>query len=289
MQIEELVEAAARRMAVADGQNPDKLSHNSFEWWRHYVPMARAAIEATLSAAEPVVYVSRKSLEQLNAEGSHVAVQTLIHRVPLRSGNGVPLFAGPLETTPSVAVKALEWRSGSTQHRQVASVFDRPMYEAGIDNGRWYWLHNWNGLALRRVDSENEAKAAAQADYEARIISALSAQGQETNCAKCGMKKHTPLRVDRMGGYVCLTCIDTALSAQVQDAAAKSLADAYQKYLDASDLYNERLAISKTKALGTMRVDEEYRAIDEARRAFDKLAVDIAKSALPAAPAKQEG
>lgn len=81
----------------------------------------------------------------------------------------------------------------------------------------------------------------------------------------------------------------SALSAQVQDVAAKSLADAYQKYLDASDLYNERLAISKTKAFGTMRVDEEYRAIDDARRAFDKLAIDIAKSALPAAPAKQEG
>lgn len=80
-----------------------------------------------------------------------------------------------------------------------------------------------------------------------------------------------------------------ALSAQVQDVAAKSLAGTYQKYLDASDIYNERLAISKTKATGTMRVDEEYRAIDEARRAFDKLAVDIAKSALPAAPAKQEG
>lgn len=80
---------------------------------------------------------------------------------------------------PSVAVKALEWRIGSTQHRQVASVFDRPMYEVGIDNGRWYWLHNWNGLALRRVDSENEALAAAQADYEARILSALSAQVQD--------------------------------------------------------------------------------------------------------------
>lgn len=58
MQIEELVEAAARRMAVADGQNPDKLSHNSFEWWRHYVPMARAAIEAALSAAEPIATVA---------------------------------------------------------------------------------------------------------------------------------------------------------------------------------------------------------------------------------------
>lgn len=88
---------------------------------------------------------------------------------------------------------------------------------------------------------------------------------------------------------ICARIARDALSAQVQDVAAKSLADAYQKYLDASDLYNERLAISKTKALGTMRVDEEYRAIDEARRAFDKLAVDIAKSALPAAPAKQEG
>ncbi len=163
--------------------------------------------EAALSAAEPVVYVSRKSLEQLNAEGSHVAVQTLIHRVPLRSGNGVPLFAGPLETTPSVAVKALEW------------IVQHP---------------------------------------------------EESNASVWDVAKN-------------------ALSAQVQDAAAKSLADAYQKYLDASHLYNERLAISKTKALGTMRVDEEYRAIDEARRAFDKLAVDIAKSALPAAPAKQEG
>ncbi|MNE52703.1 hypothetical protein D3C87_1572850 [compost metagenome] len=83
--------------------------------------------------------------------------------------------------------------------------------------------------------------------------------------------------------------IRSSLSAQVQDVAAKSLADAYQKYLDAVNLYNERHGVMKTKALGTMRVDEEYKAIDEARRAFDKLAVDIAKSALPAAPAKQEG
>jgi hypothetical protein len=55
MQIsDEMVEKAARRMAVADGKNPDKLSHNSFEWWRHYVPMARAVLEPALSAAEPV-------------------------------------------------------------------------------------------------------------------------------------------------------------------------------------------------------------------------------------------
>jgi len=35
---------------------------------------------------------------------------------------------------------------------------------------------------------------------------------QATNCAGCGKHKHTPLRVDKMGGYVCLTCIDKKLS-----------------------------------------------------------------------------
>jgi hypothetical protein len=64
--------------------------------------------------------------------------------------------------------------------------------------------------------------------------------------------------------------------------AVKALADAYQKYLDAVSLYNERHAIMKTKPLGTMRVDEEYKAIDETRRAFDKLAVEVATSALSA-------
>ena len=34
---------------------------------------------------------------------------------------------------------------------------------------------------------------------------------QATNCASCGEHKHTPLRIDNMGGYVCLTCIDKKL------------------------------------------------------------------------------
>lgn len=36
---------------------------------------------------------------------------------------------------------------------------------------------------------------------------------QETECAGCGQRKHTPLRRDEMGGYVCLTCIDKRLDA----------------------------------------------------------------------------
>ena len=34
---------------------------------------------------------------------------------------------------------------------------------------------------------------------------------QATNCAGRGEHKHTPLRIDSMGGYVCLTCIDKKL------------------------------------------------------------------------------
>ena len=34
---------------------------------------------------------------------------------------------------------------------------------------------------------------------------------QATTCAGCGERKHTPLRIDAMGGYVCLTCIDKKL------------------------------------------------------------------------------
>lgn len=69
----------------------------------------------------------------------------------------------------------------------------------------------------------------------------------------------------------------------------KALAGAYKKCLDEVSLYNERWAIMQTKPLGTMRVDNEYKAIHEARRAFDKLAVDIATAALAATPAAKMG
>ena len=35
---------------------------------------------------------------------------------------------------------------------------------------------------------------------------------QHTICAGCGKDKHTPLRIDTLGGYICLTCADAALS-----------------------------------------------------------------------------
>jgi hypothetical protein len=45
---------------------------------------------------------------------------------------------------------------------------------------------------------------------------------QETECAGCRVRKHTPLRVDEMGGYVCLTCIDKKLT-EFYDAPAPAV------------------------------------------------------------------
>ena len=47
------------------------------------------------------------------------------------------------------------------------------------------------------------------------------ASKQATRCARCGERKHTPLRNDRMGGYVCLTCIDKELIRLQSTASVK--------------------------------------------------------------------
>ncbi|MDI4633331.1 hypothetical protein J7U46_09755 [Pelomonas sp. V22] len=51
------------------------------------------------------------------------------------------------------------------------------------------------------------AQAPAVVDGKAPTYSST----QATKCAGCGKHKHTPLRIDAMGGYVCLTCIDKKL------------------------------------------------------------------------------
>ena len=68
----------------------------------------------------------------------------------------------------------LVWKAGSVSRRSVAEADGRPMYEVGFYQGEWYWVHNWFGLHKETAASEDEAKAAAQADYERRILTALA-------------------------------------------------------------------------------------------------------------------
>jgi len=67
-------------------------------------------------------------------------------------------------------------------------------------------------LALRRRLAEKRTAATPDAQPKVADLAAdehpyTYASTQATNCAGCGEYKHTPLRIDAMGGYVCLTCI----------------------------------------------------------------------------------
>lgn len=57
------------------------------------------------------------------------------------------------------------------------------------------------------------------------------ASTQQTECAGCGKLKHTPLRRDEMGGYVCLTCIDKRLD-QMEDERTLDSENAQEKPTD---------------------------------------------------------
>lgn len=202
MVTDEMVEKAARRMAVADGQNPDKLSHNSFEWWRHYVPMARAALEAALSADEPVGEpmelpyknwrgeISNRKLQPIRVEFGatewHPEPQWLLVARDIEK-NTERSFAlkdfNPPQPAPSVAVKALEWQRVVGDVEVAGSYkLDRMRPWTG-SKPKMYWVQIALGFGFKTIatlcETVEEAKAAAQSDYEARIRSALSAQVQD--------------------------------------------------------------------------------------------------------------
>jgi hypothetical protein len=65
---------------------------------------------------------------------------------------------------------------------------------------------------------------------------------QATNCAGCGQHKHTPLRVDAMGGYVCLTCIDKKLEDFfAQQVPVVDEREAFEEWISSKGVSVERL------------------------------------------------
>ncbi|MDN7900134.1 hypothetical protein [Burkholderia cepacia] len=63
---------------------------------------------------------------------------------------------------------------------------------------------------------------------------------QATACASCGEHKHTPLRVDQMGGYVCLTCIDRELERSLDLASDQRAAVEFALGVCAGHVAGER-------------------------------------------------
>lgn len=155
-------------------------------------PVIRAALEAALSAAEPVATVA-----EMGAGG----IRVLMPHPPGSADHlsiGTKLYAAP--PAPSVAVMALEWNSYREpgQSARIKAVHPFGEYRI-INNSRdgELWSPELGGVNVT-FDGWEEAKAAAQADYEARIRSALSAQVQDVallrpeeqkaQASRCGCK-----------------------------------------------------------------------------------------------------
>lgn len=67
---------------------------------------------------------------------------------------------------------------------------------------------------------------------------------QATACASCGEHKHTPLRIDKMGGYVCLTCIDQKLGSLLGELGYQEETSAVEPVAVRYDLRDRLVAIS---------------------------------------------
>jgi hypothetical protein len=206
--------------------------------WREQDARAiAAALKARPAApAEPVGAASLRVFRLWDGWG--IDDETSTPFIPIArcmSERTANLLADALKARPAapaepvrVKVKPLEWEQpdGPEGTAWLGHGTEMCQYYIRFDTETAsYWMPGERPLSDDDDSAEEylalaDAKAAAQADYERRILSALSppaadasgvADAQQTNCGCCGELKTTPLRVDWLGGYICLTCADQKL------------------------------------------------------------------------------
>ena len=186
MVTDEMIERAAAAMfSHGDEGMWEALSKNRREFWRGY---AREALEAALSAAEPVVWQPRYKqdvIDHLRTVSDNVSdyamtvFQTKEQAEEYGHGGHQVRALYAAQPAPSAAVKALEWRdepippSGETLASSVVGLYCIP------HSGDRFYLRFRDIMTLGDYSTLDKAKSAAQSDYEARIRSALSAQVQD--------------------------------------------------------------------------------------------------------------
>ncbi len=128
-----------------------------------------AGLAAATASCDPVAYLRHGE-------------QTFVQNVPFGAmwisdkddPRSFPVYDRPQRPAPSVAVKALDWEANGEGWRGCGSII-YDVYPVAEGEGWWAALSMAGYLPFReRCKSPEEAKAAAQADYETRIRSALS-------------------------------------------------------------------------------------------------------------------
>jgi len=100
-----------------------------------------------------------------------------------------------IHTNHTTGIFTVEFKINITTRPIKFSDYDRCVNELIIEFKKWL-----DGISCFNADAKEYTYSSTQ----------------ETKCAVCSELKHTPLRVDEMGGYVCLTCIDKKLNNKLE-------------------------------------------------------------------------
>jgi hypothetical protein len=117
------------------------------------------------------------------------------------------------------------------------------------------------------------------------------ASTQATMCACCGEHKHTPLRIDKMGGYVCLTCIDKKLGSLLGEFGHPPARPAVQEPValgqerEAFEAWHDSFFVNKGHAAHHRFHDRDGYCIDDIQNQW-KGWKERAKRTTPPAPEK---
>lgn len=133
-----------------------------------------AALSATEGEAEPVAWGSESALKMI-AAGVHATIHP--YAPPL---DPVPLYRRPPSAPAGVKVKPLEWKEYETEgeiDRWDTETALGTFYEIITEFDGYHVAHDYTHWAVK-FETPDEAKAAAQTDYEQRIRSSLQPDTQ---------------------------------------------------------------------------------------------------------------
>ncbi|VWB94757.1 gp38 [Burkholderia aenigmatica] len=156
--------------------------------------------------------------------------------------HGDLLAANPVKTTerdPVFSIDDLDFEpDGQHAIADMANIGYALLEQIARMAPGYHWNDSPVEIVSDLVNERDEARASSANETSVEVFT--YATKQATACASCGEQKHTPLRVDRMGGYVCLTCIDRELERSLDLASDQRAAVEFALGVCAGHVAGER-------------------------------------------------
>lgn len=207
--------------------------------------LKRAAAESQepgiFITATPEQFEQFKAVLDANSIGGNMQLQSLLSR-PERWYNADGSEGPNVETVPKHKFDTLVQhckRLDADIAQARAHVNEVTLYQ---ENAVWFWQHDsedyLESLACPIIIQPHHLRELLKHDgrFDALGKPYTYKTTQATRCAGCGERNHTPLRVDGMDGYVCLTCIDKRLEGLLAEESARCCVTDWDGCQEVADL-----------------------------------------------------